>query len=62
MHLVAFLSRKLLDIERNYEIYDKKMLVIVSCFKQWRHYLEEANHTITIYADHKNLEYFITSK
>jgi hypothetical protein len=34
MYLVAFLSRKLSDIERNYEIYDKKMLVIVSCFKQ----------------------------
>jgi hypothetical protein len=62
MHLVAFLSRKLSDIERNYEIYDKKMLVIVSCFKQWRHYLEEANHIITIYADYKNLEYFTTSK
>jgi hypothetical protein len=34
MHPVAFLSRKLSDTERNYEIYDKKMLAIVSCFKQ----------------------------
>jgi hypothetical protein len=34
MHLVAFLSRKLSDIEHNYEIYDKKMLAIVSYFKQ----------------------------
>jgi hypothetical protein len=30
--------------------------------KQWRHYLEGANHKILIQCDHKNLEYFQTSK
>ena len=38
------------------------MLAIVNCFKQWRHYLEGANHLITVYSDHKNLEYFTTTK
>jgi hypothetical protein len=30
--------------------------------KQWRHYLEGANHKVLIQCDHKNLEYFQTSK
>jgi len=30
--------------------------------KQWRHYLEGANHKVLIQRDHKNLEYFQTSK
>ena len=62
LHPVAFHSRKLTPAELNYEIYDKKMLAIVNCFKQWRHYLEGANHPITVYSDHKNLEYFTTTK
>jgi hypothetical protein len=33
-HLVTFFSKNLALIECNYEIYDKKLLVIVRCFKQ----------------------------
>ena len=62
LHPVAYISRKLSPAEQNYEIYDKEMLAIVNSFKQWRHYLEGANHQITVYSDHKNLEYFITIK
>jgi hypothetical protein len=29
---------------------------------QWRHYLEGTNHKVLIQCDHKNLEYFQTSK
>ena len=62
LHPVAFQSRKLSPAELNYEIYDKEMLAIVHCFKQWRHYLEGAIRPITVYTDHKNLEYFATTK
>ena len=31
--LVAFISKSLSDIERNYEIHDKEMLVIVRCLE-----------------------------
>jgi len=34
----------------------------VETLKQWRHYLEGANYKILIRCDHKNLEYFQTSK
>jgi hypothetical protein len=34
----------------------------VETFRQWRHYLEGANHKILIHCHHKNPEYFQTSK
>jgi hypothetical protein len=37
-------------------------LAIVETLKQWRHYLEGANHKVLIQCDHKNLEYFQTSQ
>ena len=40
--LVAFISKSLSNIERNYEIYDKEILVVVRCLEAWRHFLEEA--------------------
>jgi len=44
LHLIAFHSRKLTDAELNYKIHDKKLLVIVDSFKQWRVYLKESRH------------------
>ena len=62
LHPVAYFSRKLQPAEMNYEIYDKEMLAIVEAFKEWRAYLEGAQHQITVMTDHKNLEYFLTTK
>ncbi|MCU1441842.1 MAG: hypothetical protein JWP85_2839, partial [Rhodoglobus sp.] len=61
-HPVAFYSRKLNPAELNYDVWDKEMLGIVSAFKQWRHYLEGPNQTVLVYTDHRNLEYFSTTK
>jgi len=38
---VAYISKSLNKTERNYEIYDKKMLAIIHCLEAWRHFLEE---------------------
>ena len=38
--LVAFLSKSLNEMERNYEIHDKEMLVIIRGLENWRHLLE----------------------
>lgn len=62
LHPIAYYSRKFTDHEINYEIYDKEMLAIVEAFKEWRRYLEGAQHTTTVYTDHKNLEYFTTTR
>ena len=62
LHPVAFYSRKMDKAEINYDIHDKEMLAIVAAFKEWSRYLESAVDTIMVYTDHKNLEYFCTTK
>lgn len=57
-HPVAFLSKSLSEVERNYEIHDVEMLAIIRALEEWRHYLEGAPHPVEIWTDHKNLEYF----
>jgi len=59
---VNFFSRKCSSAKQNYDTYDRELLAIVETLKQWRHYLEGANHKVLIQCDHKNLEYFQTSK
>jgi len=61
-HPVAFYSKSLSSMERNYEIHDKKMLAIIRALEEWRHFLEEATHPVEIWTDHKNLEYFMMAK
>jgi len=56
---VAFISKSLSDIERNYEIHDKEMLAVVKCLEVWKHFLEGATMKFEIWTDHKNLEYFM---
>ena len=60
--LVAFLSKSLNKMERNYEIHNKEMLVIIRGLEAWRHLLEEAQFKFEIWTDHKNLEYFIKTQ
>ena len=48
-HPVAFLSKSLSPVERNYKIHDTEMLAIVRALKEWRHYLEGAHHPIEIW-------------
>ena len=62
LHPIAFYSRKMSPAEENYDIHDKELLAIVAVFQEWRVYLEGPKHTVTVYTDHKNLTYFITTK
>ena len=48
--------------ELNYDTHDKELLAIFDAFKQWRHYLEGPEFPVDVVTDHKNLEYFATSK
>jgi len=49
-------------VELNYEIYDKELLAIFEAFQQWCNYLEGSAHVVLMLSDHKNLEYFTTTK
>jgi len=59
---VAFISKSLSDTERNYEIHNKEMLVVIRCLEAWRHFLEGAAVKFEIWTDHKNLEYFMKAQ
>ena len=56
--LVAFISKLLNEVERNYEIHNREMLAIIRCLDEWRYLLEGAQSKFEIWSDHKNLEYF----
>ena len=49
-------------MERNYEIHDKEMLVIIRGLESWRHLLEGVQFKFEIWMDHKNLEYFMKAQ
>jgi len=61
-HPIAFYSKSLSSVERNYKIHNKEMLAIIRTLEEWRHFLEGATHLVEIWTDHKNLEYFMTAK
>jgi len=48
--------------EQNYDIYDKELLTVVLTFQDWCVYLEGSLHQVQVISDHKNLEYFLTTK
>lgn len=59
---VAFMSKKMLPAECNYDIYDKELLAIVNSFETWKTELGSVETPTLILTDHKNLEYFTSTK
>ena len=55
---IAFLSKTIQPVERNYEIYDKELLAIVEALTKWRQYLLDIMELFEIWTDHENLKYF----
>src|ERR1700720_3012728 len=62
IHPVAFHSRTLTEPELNYDTHDKELLTIFEAFTNWHHYLEGSTLPVDVVTDHKNLEYFSTTK
>ena len=59
---MAFYSCTLNGAKLNYDTHDKELLAIFEAFKNWCHYLKSPHHTVDVVTDHKNLEYFSTTK
>jgi len=62
IHPIAFYSQTFSAPELNYDVHNKELLVISKAFKIWRQYLEGSASPIDVVTDHKNLEYFSTTK
>ena len=57
--LIAYLSKSLNEIEKNYEIHDKDILAVIRGLENWRHLLEGIKFKFEVWTDYKNLEYFM---
>jgi hypothetical protein len=55
---VAFLSKSLLETQRNYQIYDRELMAIILAFEAFRHYLIRHPLPVEVWTDHANLQYF----
>ena len=62
LHLITFYNKNMISTKCNYEIYDKKLLIIIKYLKHWRSKLKTMNISIKIFIDHKSLKHFIIIK
>jgi RNase H-like domain found in reverse transcriptase len=62
LHAVAFHSWTFTGAELNYNVHDKELLAIFEAFQRWRHYIKGSGSPIDVVTNHKNLEYFATTK
>jgi hypothetical protein len=62
LHPVAFFSKKFTKEQLGYPIHDKELLAIVTAFEEWRPYLSGTSYEVKVWTDHKNLQYFTTTK
>jgi len=62
LHPIAFHSCTFTHAKLNYNVHNKELMAIFKAFKRWRHYLEGSSLPIDVVTDHKNLEYFGTTK
>jgi hypothetical protein len=61
LHPIAYHSCKMDKAKINNQIHDTEMLMIVSAFKARRCYFDGTTHSISVFTDHNNLEYFTTT-
>ena len=55
---IGYHSKTLTPAEQNYAIHDKEFLAVVRGLETYRHLLMGTSHPVTVYTDHKNLEYY----
>ena len=58
-HSIIYFSKKMISAKCKYEIHDKKFLIIIFAFKQWRHYLKEAKKQVFVLTNHRNFSRFM---
>jgi hypothetical protein len=62
LHPIGFLSESFKGAEVNYDTHDKELLAIIRSFEHWRIFLEATPEPVTVFTDHRNLEYWKESR
>jgi len=48
-HPVAFFSKTMNEVQRNYDVYNKELLGLREMFRHWRQYLHQAAHKVKVH-------------
>ncbi len=62
LHSMTFYSKSMILAEINYHIYDKKLLIIIQCFKHWWLKLKCIELLIQMFINHQTLKIFMKNK
>ncbi len=62
LHSMIFYSKSMILAEINYHIYDKKLLIIIQCFKHWWLKLKCIELLIQMFINHQTLKIFMKNK
>lgn len=62
LYPIAFMSKSFTGPEYNYDTHNKELLAIIKVFEEWCFLLEGTELPITVFTDHKNLEYWQGSR
>ena len=55
LHPVAYFSKTMNDVQRNYDVYNRELLGLREMFRHWRAYLHGTAHQVKVHMDHANL-------
>jgi len=55
LHPVAYFSKTMNNVQRNYNVYNHELLGLWEMFKHWRAYLHGMAHQVKVHMDHTNL-------
>ncbi len=55
LHPVAYFSKTMNNVQRNYDVYNRELLGLREMFKHWRAYLHGMAHQVKVHMDHANL-------
>ncbi|CEL61535.1 Retrotransposable element Tf2 155 kDa protein type 1 OS=Schizosaccharomyces pombe (strain 972 / ATCC 24843) GN=Tf2-1 PE=4 SV=1 [Rhizoctonia solani AG-1 IB] len=58
LHPIAYMLKSFNNAEQNYDTHDKELLAIIKALEEWRIFLEGTPQPITVFTDHRNLEYW----
>jgi hypothetical protein len=57
LHPIPFMSASFSPAELHNDTHDKELLANIRAFEHWHIFLEGTKETVTVFTDHKNLEY-----
>src|SRR5712675_654391 len=58
LHPIAYYSATFTPMERNYDIYECKLLAVIKALQNWRPHLAWTLHPFTLITDHANLTFW----